>query len=35
MPERVKAAAGSDGWHGFRVVHWDGAPPDFRKATRA
>lgn len=28
--ERVKAAASKDGWHSFRVVTWDGSPPDFR-----
>jgi hypothetical protein len=27
--ERVKAAAGADGYHSFRVKGWDGSPPNF------
>lgn len=29
--EKVKAAASADGWHGFRVVNWDGSAPDFTR----
>lgn len=32
--DKVIAAAQRDGWHGFRLVEDDGAPPDFAKAVR-
>jgi hypothetical protein len=32
--ERIKSRASQDGWHGFRVVNWDGSPPDFTKVLR-
>lgn len=32
--EAVKAAAGRDGWHSFRVAeHTEGARPDFARAV--
>ena len=27
--ERVKAAAGADGWHSFRIARFNGEKPDF------
>lgn len=32
--ERVIAAASADGWHGFRLMEDDNAPPDFAAAIR-
>ena len=33
--DKVKAAAGKDGWHSFRVATWNGEAPDFTKVIAA
>ena len=32
--EAVIERAKADGWHGFRIATYDGAPPDFTKVLK-
>lgn len=33
--EKVKAAAAAQGWHSFRIAHYNGEAPNFAKAVQA